>query len=258
MGEVFFISILACLIAILTFFSGFGLGTLLTPILLVFFPTELAITLTGVVHLVNNIFKWFLIKKEINWSIVLKFGIPAIISALIGAYLIFFFKDLKTIYHYSMLGKPIEQNLLKIIISIILICFTLIELIPKTRDLKFETKWLPIGGLLSGFFGGISGIQGALRSAFLIKSNLSKETFISTAVVISTLVDITRVGVYFSSINIFEIPDQYYLLIFTCTGAVLGSVIGNFALKKITISFIQKVVNICLLILAISLALGLI
>ena len=60
MLEILIISILAFFISILTFFSGFGLGTLLTPVFLIFFPPEFAITATGIVHLLNNIFKWVL------------------------------------------------------------------------------------------------------------------------------------------------------------------------------------------------------
>src|ERR1043165_6089707 len=49
MTEIIFISIAAFLISILTFFSGFGLGTILTPVFMIFFPVEIAIALTGVV-----------------------------------------------------------------------------------------------------------------------------------------------------------------------------------------------------------------
>jgi acyl-CoA reductase-like NAD-dependent aldehyde dehydrogenase len=42
--------------------------------------------------------------------------------------------------------------------------------------------YLPVGGLLSGFFGGLSGHQGALRSVFLLRAGLTKESFIATGV----------------------------------------------------------------------------
>ena len=258
MIEILVISILAFFISILTFFSGFGLGTLLTPVFLIFFPTEFAITATGIVHLINNIFKWFLIRKNIDWLTVKNFGLPAIIAAFLGAYLLFVFKDLNLNYNYKLMGKVIEQDFLKLLISLLLLIFAIIELIPQTKNLKFKKKWLPLGGLLSGFFGGLTGIQGALRSAFLIKVNLSKESFIATAVTISVLVDFTRIGVYFSNIDIIKISDQNYLIIFSCLAAILGSLIGINLLKKITVDFIHKLVNICLVILAVSLALGII
>ncbi len=48
--DIFIIGIAAFVTAILAFFSGFGLGTILTPVFVIFFPVEVAIALTGVVH----------------------------------------------------------------------------------------------------------------------------------------------------------------------------------------------------------------
>ena len=83
--EYVIISVVAFFVAILTFFSGFGLGTILTPVFMIFFPVELAIALTGIVHLFNNIFKIFLVGKNADKKVLLKFGIPAVIAAFIGA-----------------------------------------------------------------------------------------------------------------------------------------------------------------------------
>lgn len=62
--DIFIISMAAFFTAILTFFSGFGLGTILTPVFAIFFPIEVAIALTGVVHLSNNLFKIALVGKK--------------------------------------------------------------------------------------------------------------------------------------------------------------------------------------------------
>ena len=78
--EIIIISAAALIVAILTFFSGFGLGTILTPVFMIFFPTDLAIALTGVVHFFNNIFKLFLVGKNADKSVLLRFGIPAVIE----------------------------------------------------------------------------------------------------------------------------------------------------------------------------------
>lgn len=79
------ISLAAFIVAILTFFSGFGLGTILTPIFMIFFPVELAIALTGVVHFFNNIFKIFLVGRNANKEVLIRFGVPAVIAAIIGS-----------------------------------------------------------------------------------------------------------------------------------------------------------------------------
>jgi phosphomannomutase len=82
----------------------------------------------------------------------------------------------------------------KLVVACLMILFALVELLPRFTEISVGKKYLPLGGLLSGFFGGLSGHQGALRSVFLLKAGLSKETFIATGVVISLLVDIPRIG----------------------------------------------------------------
>ena len=86
--EVLIISIVAFLAALLTFFSGFGLGTILTPVMLIFFPPEIAISLTGIVHFCNNIFKLSIIGSQFNKEVLIKFGIPAVIFAFAGSYMV--------------------------------------------------------------------------------------------------------------------------------------------------------------------------
>jgi uncharacterized membrane protein YfcA len=84
----FILSLVAFFIAILTFFSGFGLGTILTPIVMIFFPVELAIALTGVVHFANNIFKLILPDKNADKQVILHFAIPTVITTFFGAWLL--------------------------------------------------------------------------------------------------------------------------------------------------------------------------
>ena len=102
-------TILICLTAflasILTFFSGFGLGTLLAPVLMFFFPVEVAIALTGIVHFFNNVFKLFLTGKHANKEVILRFGIPAVIAAFVGASLLLQFSDMSPLYQYNILEK---------------------------------------------------------------------------------------------------------------------------------------------------------
>ncbi|MFO7657586.1 MAG: sulfite exporter TauE/SafE family protein, partial [Bacteroidales bacterium] len=184
--EIFIISVSAFFVAILTFFSGFGLGTILTPVFMIFFPVDLAIALTGIVHFFNNIFKLVLVGKKADKDVLLRFGITAVIAAFFGSWLLLNISDIKPFYSYTMFGKLYEVYPVKFLISVLLIIFASIDLFPYFNKLQFNKNKLPIGGALSGFFGGLSGNQGALRSAFLIKAGLSKEAFIATAVVVST------------------------------------------------------------------------
>jgi uncharacterized membrane protein YfcA len=253
------IPVVAFIASVLTFFSGFGLGTMLTPVFMIFFPAPAAIALTGVVHFFNNIFKIVLVGANADRKVLLKFGIPAVIAAVIGAWVLSEIPDQDAIYSYTISGQYFEVMPVKLVIAILLIIFALMDLIPRFKRLEFGKDKLPLGGFLSGFFGGLSGNQGALRSAFLIKAGLSKEAFIGTAVVVSTLVDFSRIWVYAANVEESHIAEENLpLVIAGIAAAIAGAFLGNMLLKKVTIHFIQTIVAIMLIALSIALGAGVI
>lgn len=256
--DIVVISLVAFFVAILTFFSGFGLGTILTPVFMIFFPVELAIALTGVVHFFNNIFKLFLVGRNANKDVLLRFGIPAVVAAIAGSWILLNITNLQPLFAYDAFGKHFEVYPVKFIISILLIIFASIDLIPYFNNLQFGKDKLPIGGALSGFFGGLSGNQGALRSAFLIKAGLSKEAFIGTAVVVSTFVDFTRLSVYATRFTKTGLTDNLTLVICAILAGIAGSFLGNKLLKKVTLHFLQVTVAIMLIMISLALGAGLI
>ena len=118
--EIVLISAVAFVVAILTFFSGFGLGTILTPVFMLFFPVDLAIALTGVVHFLNNIYKISLVGKNADKSVLLRFGIPAVVFAFVGAWILLHIPDVQPLLVYQMLGRTFEVYPVKFIISVLL------------------------------------------------------------------------------------------------------------------------------------------
>ena len=256
--EIIVISLAAFVVAILTFFSGFGLGTILTPVFMIFFPVDLAIGLTGIVHFFNNVFKLILVGKNADKAVLIRFGVPAVIAAIIGSWLLINISDTEPLFSYQMFGKTFDVFPVKFIISILLIIFASIDLIPYFNKLQFGKDKLPIGGALSGFFGGLSGNQGALRSAFLIKAGLSKEAFIGTAVVVSTFVDFTRLSVYATRFTKAGLEENLTLVICATLAGIAGAFIGNKLLKKVTLHFLQITVAIMLILISIALGAGLI
>ena len=254
--DVFIICLVAFLASILTFFSGFGLGTLLAPVMMIYLPVEVSIALTGVVHFFNNVFKLFLVGRKGDKKVILKFGLPAIFAAYLGAWLLLKMSNLDPIYQYHFLDQQWEIFPIKLVIAILLMAFALIDLLPWFSKLQFGERMLPAGGVLSGFFGGLTGTQGALRSAFLIKSSLNKEAFIGTTVVVSTLVDITRLGVYATGFSEVIQAEISVIIIGATISAIIGAILGNKLLKKVTFHSIQIIVAVFLILIAIGLGLG--
>lgn len=253
----FLLCLLAFGVSILTFFSGFGLGTLLTPAFMAFFPADVAIALTGVVHFFNNLFKLVLVGRHADRTVLLRFGLPAVLAAGVGAALMVRMAHWPTLYTYTLGEHTFHITPIKAIVSILLILFALWDVLPALRAVEFDYQKLPLGGLLSGFFGGLSGNQGALRSAFLRKVGLSKTGFVGTAVVVSTFVDLTRLGVYASRFVQTGLAAHWHLVIAATLSAIAGAYVGNRLLEKVTLQFVQHVVTVMLIIVAIALGLGL-
>lgn len=255
----FVIPITALLASILTFFSGFGLGTILLPVFTIYYDATIAVGLTAIVHFFNNAFKIGLVYKNINWKTILQFGIPSLIAALIGAFVL---KSLshKTIvlfsYYLEFTDLNYQITLFNLLIGILIILFSLYEVVPYFKNLSFNKNKLTIGGLLSGFFGGLSGHQGALRSAFLIRLNLSKESFIATGTAIACIVDIARISVYAITFDMNEVKNNASIILLAVSAAFLGAYIGNKLLKKTTLSFIKWFVTIFMITIALLMIFG--
>ncbi len=242
----------------LTFFSGFGLGTILVPVFALFFPIELAIALTAIVHFLNSLFKLGLVGKHADKKIILRFGLPSLFASFAGAWLLTLITKAQPMYEYSIGATSFSVMPVKLTIGILLIFFALFDVIPKLAILQFDKKYLVAGGLLSGFFGGLSGNQGALRSAFLIRAGLSKEAFIATGVVIACMVDVSRLTIYSRKIFNTGTQTNYPLIIAATLCAFSGAYFGNKLVKKITIKSLQYGVAIALIIFGVLLSLGII
>lgn len=256
--DIVILSIIAFLIALLTFFSSFGLSTLLTPFLMIYYPTEEAIIYTGIIHLVNNLFKLLLVGRKINYTIFFQFGITAIIAAFLGSWLLLQIPTGTSLFTYTLWGKEYQIELLKLLIAILLICLAFVELSSKFKNISIPKRLIPLGGFLSGFFGGLTGNQGALRSVFLLKTDMNKITFIATTTVISTLVDFSRLSVYSLNFDRLSFSQDILSLLPLMLSAIFGAFVGNKLLKKITMKTIENLVAIMLIGLAIGLAIGIV
>lgn len=251
------IPLAALLASLLTLFSGFGLGTLLMPVVAIFFPLEVAIGITAMVHFANNLFKLVLLGRQADLGVVAHFGIPAVAAALLGAVLLGWLAGLSPLHEYPIMGSMAQVTPVKLIIGSLILVFVVLEFLPGFKQLRFGQELLPLGGLVSGFFGGLSGHQGAFRSMFLLKSGLDKEAFIATGVVLAVLVDMTRLVVYgWESSSLTANNIDWALVGITTLAAFTGAFVGKRLMKKMTIHSIQMAVSALLVVVALGLMAG--
>lgn len=229
--------------ALTTFFTGFGLNTIMVPVFMIYWDAPLAVLMAGIVHLCNNILKVALTARSIDWNLFRNFGIPALIFAFIGANMLNLVRD--------SMGSQMKP-----IFGVILVTFALLELF--NWKLPLRSAWaLRIGGSLSGFFGGFSGHQGALRALFLSQLKLNPLVFVATTAIISLLIDLTRVGVYFSSSWFTNYQPSYFMFL-GVPSALIGTLIAKKYIQKVQHKNLSIVVGSALLLMGLLLFFGLI
>lgn len=252
------VGLAAIVTSALTLFSGFGLGTLLMPAFALFFTVDMAVVLTAIVHFLNNLFKLTLVGRHADWRVVVRFGLPALAASLVGALVLMRLTSVSAIGAYELLGKTFEVDPINLVIALLIVAFALFEVMPAFQNLTFKREHLAIGGVLSGFFGGLSGHQGALRSAFLVKAGLSRDAFIGTNVVIACLVDVTRLAVYAGHFRRAGVGENLPLLATATVCAFLGAFIGTRLMHKVTMKGVQWLVTALLILIAALLGGGII
>lgn len=252
------VALAALLASGLTFLTGFGLGTLLMPVFALFFPVPLAVALTAVVHFLNNLFKLGLVGRRADRAVVIRFGAPALLAALAGAGALLWLADLAPLARYQLGGRELEVAPVKLVVAVLMVAFAGLELWPRAKRFAVDRKFLPLGGVLSGFFGGVSGHQGAFRSAFLLRLGLEKETYIATGVAIAVVVDLSRLSVYAARWRgAGGLGAEWGMLATATAAAFAGAFAGNRLLKKVTLGAIEIAVAGLLVVIAAGLGLGL-
>jgi uncharacterized membrane protein YfcA len=251
------LALISFIASVLTFYSGFGLGTLLLPVFALWFPLDQAIFMTAIVHLFNSTFKLYLFRKHIDIFVLLRFGIPAILGALLGSSALVLLNSVPIRYPFHIGPFNSSLTVINLIIGILIIIFGILEFTGLGKK-SVGSKSMSLGGLLSGFFGGLSGHQGALRSAFLIRYDLSKQAFISTGVAIACMVDITRIAVYLPDIIQGKADVSGGILIVSILAATVGVMLGNRMLNKVDIILVRKITAFSIIIMGIAILLGLV
>jgi len=230
MFSIVFISFLTIVASIVGTLSGFGLGTIMLPVLLFYdIPFSQVVLMVAIIHLFHDISKMALFHASINWNLFLHFGLPTIIATFFGA----LFINSRPEFLFSFLG-------------IFLMTYSLALLILPDFRLKYTRRNAIIGALTSGFFAGIFGIRGAIRAVFLSAYDFPHKTYISTIGAVSILLDSTRIGVYFWQ-GIYLTNDLLFGLWFYIIASFVGSYIGGHLIHLIPQGQFRKIVAIFLL-----------
>ncbi|OGM19533.1 hypothetical protein A2955_00900 [Candidatus Woesebacteria bacterium RIFCSPLOWO2_01_FULL_37_19] len=234
--EIFLISLLTLIASFVGTISGFGLSTVMLPVIVLYFPLPIALLFVGIIHAFSDLWKIILFKHAFDKKIILMFGIPGIIASLIGAKIV--------------LTTP--QTILLQFFGLILIAYVLIITFNSRFRLPHTPFYSGLGGVTSGFLAGVFGMGGAARSVFLTAFNFPKDVYIFATGAIGAIIDSGRLFTYyFGGIRLEQ--DLIYGLIIFIPVSFIGAEIAKKFVDKVPQKLFRNVVALFLFLVGLKL-----
>jgi uncharacterized protein len=214
--------------------AGFGVGSLLTPLLTVRYGAKVAVALVAIPHAIATFIRLWRLRSSISWPVLRSFGVTSAAGGLIGGYI------------FTQAGG----ELLARVLGGLLVVVGIAELIGVTQRMRFSGATAWIAGSISGIFGGMVGNQGGIRSAGLLAFNLSPREFIATAAVIALIVDLVRTPLYMWEAGS-EMLAALRIMTIATVGVVVGTFAGSYILLRLSAAVFRRVIGAVLLVLGI-------
>lgn len=212
--------------------TGFGIGSLLTPLLNLRSDMRLAVAAVSIPHLVATSLRLWLLRHDVDWRVLKSFGLMSAAGGLVGA----------------ILQRQATGRSLTIVFAVLLVFAGLAGVTGFSEHMRLgrTTGW--VAGIISGALGGLVGNQGGIRSAALLGYELSPAAFVATATAAGLIVDAARVPVYVIAER-GRLLQQMDLIGIATAGVVVGTIVGERGLKRLSPSLFRKLVGVLLLLL---------
>jgi len=239
MVEYLILFVVASLAGGIASLSGFGIGSLLTPLLALRLDLQLAVAAVSIPHFLGTAVRFFLLRQHMRKDILISFGIWSALGGLTGALL------------HNIAASPV---LIKVFAAL-LVFAGVTGLFGLTEKIKIAAKFSWLAGLISGLFGGLVGNQGGIRAAALLSFNLSRQEFVATATAVGLIVDIARMPVYMVGRGADLLPVWLPILI-ASVGVLAGTWLGKPVLGKLSETTFKRLVAFTILSLGICMFLN--
>lgn len=230
-----FVALLAFLAGAISAVGGFGIGSIMTPVLGLVIGVKLAVPAAAIPHFAGNAARLWTLRKNVDVAMLKAFGFTSAAGAVAGA----------------LLHAVTSAHALRIFFAFFLILFGAIGVITGDVRMRLHRRAAWVAGFASGLLGGLIGNQGGLRAAAMMALRVPKEAFVATAVATALVVDGARLPIYaFSSgralLNVWPI-------VATATAAVLaGTYLGKTLFGRLNESQFRRAVSALLFALGVT------
>ena len=206
--------------------AGFGIGSLLTPLLALRFGTKLAVAVVSVPHFVGTAVRFATMWRHLDRRVFIRFGVLSAAGGLLGA----------------LLNARASSPALTKVFGALLLFAGASTFFGFTKNMRFGRKTAWAAGALSGFLGGLVGNQGGIRSAALLGFDVDKESFVATATAVGLVVDGARMPVYVAT-QAQGMWSARMEMAVAIVGVVVGTFLGIKLLRKIPETWFRRAVG---------------
>lgn len=211
---------------------GFGIGSLLTPLLVTRLTPDLAVAVVALPHLLATIVRYWQHRIHIDRAVFIRFGIPSVIGSLAGA----------------LLQGRLSTSILLAVLGVLLVATGVTNLIGRFQEWRPHPLVVTILGGLSGLFGGLAGNQGGLRAAGLSTFGMSPRAFLATSTAVALIIDLARTPIYIARVYEELIPLWLPIAV-AAAGCLIGTVAGERLFLHIPVQTYRKVIGAAIVVL---------
>ena len=206
--------------------AGFGIGSLLTPLLALRFGTKLAVAIVSVPHFVGTAVRFATMWRHVDRRVFIRFGVLSAAGGLVGA----------------LLNARASSPALTKVFGVLLLFAGASTLFGFAKKMRFGRTTAWIAGALSGLLGGLVGNQGGIRSAALLGFDIDKESFVATATAVGLVVDGARMPVYIAT-EAHGMWSAKTEMAIAMVGVVAGTFLGIKLLRRIPEKWFRRAVG---------------
>jgi uncharacterized membrane protein YfcA len=215
--------------------SGFGIGSLLTPLIALQAGTKTAVAAVSLPHLIGTGLRFWRLRDSLDRRVFWRFGLTSAAGGLAGA----------------LLNARASSPALTIVFGSLLVFAGAAQITGSAQRWRFHGSVAWIAGALSGFFGGLVGNQGGIRSAAMLGFDLPRERFVATATAIALIVDAARMPVYVA-VERAQVAAIWSLVAIASVGVVVGTLAGQRVLALVPEQRFKQIVGAIILLLGIA------
>ena len=224
--------IIAALAGAVAAVTGFGIGSLLTPVLALRVDTGVAVAAVAIPHVIGTAVRFWLLHGGVDRRVLWSFGLTSAAGGLAGA----------------VLSSVAGNRWLNVVFGVLLLTAAIGEVTGVARRMRFRGWIAWVAGAVSGLLGGLVGNQGGIRSAALLGFGLSKEKFVATATAIALFVDGARLPVYLITQRS-DILELWKWVVFATAGVTAGTLLGSRLLRRVPERWFHRVLALVLAVL---------